>query len=96
MSAYNGILLDWLRRHLEYPRAARLRRQQGEVRLRLVLDRSGRLLEAALASSSGHDLLDEAALRMAQRAAPYPPPLDALGNAPSAAFVVPLRYELLR
>ncbi|WP_428249302.1 energy transducer TonB [Ferrovibrio sp.] len=94
VSAYNAILLDWLRRHMEYPRAARLRRQQGEVRLKLELDRGGRLLMASLATSSNHATLDEAALAMAQRAAPYPPPLDMLGQQRSAVFIVPLRFEL--
>lgn len=94
VSAYNAILLDWLRRHMEYPRAARLRRQQGEVRLKLELDRGGRLLAASLATSSSHIALDEAALSMAQRAAPYPPPLDLLGRQSSAVFIVPLHFEL--
>ncbi|MEL3889155.1 TonB family protein [Ferrovibrio sp. MS7] len=93
-SPYNAILLDWLRRHMEYPRAARLRRQQGEVRLKLELDRGGRLLAASLATSSTHAILDEAALSMAQRAAPYPPPLDLLGQQRSVVFIVPLRFEL--
>ncbi|WP_430396622.1 energy transducer TonB [Ferrovibrio sp.] len=93
-SPYNAILLDWLRRHMEYPRAARLRRQQGEVRLKLELDRGGKLLAASLATSSTHAILDEAALSMAQRAAPYPPPLDLLGQQRSVVFIVPLRFEL--
>lgn len=66
------------------------------MRLRIVLDRGGRLLEASLVGSSSHDLLDTAALQMAQRAAPFPPPLDLIGNNPSAAFIVPLRFELTR
>jgi|GEM_PF-1934267 len=93
-SPYGPILLAWLQRYMEYPRHARLKRQEGEVRLRLVLDRSGRLLDVTLAKTSGHEILDEAALSMARRAAPYPPPLDFTPGQDSAGFVVPVLYNL--
>lgn len=93
-SPYSPILLAWLQRYMDYPRAARIRRHEGEVRLRLVLDRSGRLLDVSLAKASGHELLDEAALSMAQRAAPYPPPQDFGFGQDRAAYVVPVHYKL--
>lgn len=47
--------------HLFYPPEAVARGLEGEVRLLLILDPQGRILEARLASSSGHALLDQAA-----------------------------------
>lgn len=54
-----------LAEHLFYPPEAVARGLEGEVRLLLVLDPSGRVLQAQVASSSGHALLDQAAVKAA-------------------------------
>jgi protein TonB len=95
MPPYAPILLDWLGRHRDYPRAARLRRQEGIPRIALTLDRSGRLLHLELSEASGHELLDQAALDMARRAAPFPPPQLPSGSA-KATFIVPVQFHLER
>lgn len=92
---YAPILLDWLGRHRDYPRAARLRRQEGTPRIALTLDRSGRLLGLELREASGHDLLDQAALEMARRAAPFPPPQLPPGSE-KATFIIPVQFHLER
>lgn len=95
MTPYAPILLDWLARHRDYPRAARLRRQEGTPRIALTLDRSGRLLGLELSEASGHDLLDQAALEMARRAAPFPPPQLPPGSE-KATFIIPVQFHLER
>jgi protein TonB len=95
MPPYAPILLDWLGRHRDYPRAARLRRQEGTPRIALTLDRSGRLLGLELTHASGHELLDRAALEMARRAAPFPPPQLPPGIE-KATFIVPVQFHLER
>jgi protein TonB len=95
MPPYAPILLDWLGRHRDYPRAARLRRQEGAPRIALTLDRSGRLLGLELTQPSGHELLDQAALDMARRAAPFPPPQLPAGS-DKATFIVPVQFRLER
>ena len=61
-----------------------------KVRLR----HDGTLASApAIARSSGHDLLDAEALRMVQRAAPYPP-LPAGYGPELAELQVPVRFFL--
>lgn len=55
-----------------YPRAARRDRIEGTALLRFSLDRDGRLLARELVTSSGHAILDRAALDLLARAAPYP------------------------
>lgn len=50
-----------------YPASALRFRRHGTVRLRAVVDASGRVLEAAVLESSGHEALDEAALEAFRR-----------------------------
>jgi protein TonB len=54
-----------LAKHLYYPAEAVARGLEGETRLLLTLAADGRIADAQVASSSGHALLDQAALRAA-------------------------------
>ncbi|HEV7815270.1 MAG TPA: TonB family protein, partial [Janthinobacterium sp.] len=60
-----------INRNADYPREAKLRRQQGRVGYRLTLDPRGALLSVDI-QSSGSDILDEAARDAIRRAAPFP------------------------
>jgi protein TonB len=76
-----------------YPRAARIQGVQGSVVVALTLDRNGRLLESHIFTSSGSDILDEAALGTVRRSQPFPPfPSDYPKE--RADFRLPLRYVL--
>lgn len=61
-----------LAKHVFYPPQAVEQGMEGEVRLLLRLDAQGRLLEARVASSSGHDLLDQAAVAAAYATRVFP------------------------
>lgn len=94
-SRYGPILLAWLKRYRDYPRAARLRRQEGEVLLRLTVDRTGRLLGTEIERPSGVDVLDQAALDTARRAAPMPPvPANEPGE--RLILLVPILFALAK
>jgi len=54
-----------LARHVFYPEAAVAAGIEGEVRLVLTLDEKGRVRDVQVAGSSGHAILDEAAIRAA-------------------------------
>lgn len=58
-----------LNRHVFYPPEAVERGLEGEVKLRLQLDATGRVIDAAVLSGSGHALLDQAALDAARQIA---------------------------
>jgi len=90
---YVRTLLRWLEPHRRYPRAARVRGLEGLVRVSLLIDRAGSVLESRVAESSGEPLLDAAALEMVARAAPAPP-LPAHWGAQRAVFLVPIRFAL--
>lgn len=70
--SYLASLQSWLERHKRYPRAARLRRYEGTVEFRFLIDRSGSILEQAIVESSGRRILDEAVLELLKRASPLP------------------------
>jgi len=52
--------------HVYYPEEAIARGLEGEVRLLITLDERGAIIDAQIAASSGHAILDQAALRAAQ------------------------------
>lgn len=56
-----------LNRHVFYPPEAIERELEGEVTLRLLLDASGRVIDAAVLAGSGHAILDRAALEAARQ-----------------------------
>lgn len=59
--------------NLNYPEEARNQNLGGRLRLMVVIAADGRILEAQLLTGSGHSLLDNAALRILNLAAPFAP-----------------------
>ena len=59
--------------NLNYPDLARRQKLNGTLILDVVINANGELIKTDLRRSSGHQLLDDAALRIVQLAAPYPP-----------------------
>ena len=80
-------------RYKHYPPAARRLRLQGRVLVRMRIDRSGKLLAAEVKRSSGHAVLDRAALGIVRNAAPYAGMPTAYGK-PSVKIVVPVDFRL--
>lgn len=78
---------EQLKRELPYPPEAIERGLQGEALVLLFLDPSGNAIAARLESSSGHPLLDDAAVRAARmlRSLPASAPREAL---------LPVRFRL--
>ena len=56
-----------------YPEQAATRGLQGKLLLQFILDRSGKLIDISLINSSGHKILDNAALGAVKTASPYNP-----------------------
>lgn len=89
--SYAAKVRSWLYAHKIYPRRARMRRQEGQVRVRFVLDRAGLLLEGAIIDGSGIAALDDEATAMMRRASPYPQaPVDVPGE--RIEFTVPIDF----
>jgi protein TonB len=93
VSSYQAQVLAHLQRHRSYPEEARSRGITGTAVVHFALGRDGRVLALSLARSSGSSLLDEAALAMVRRAAPFPPFPPGL-NLPRMELGAPLRFDL--
>lgn len=84
-----GEALKRLSDTLLYPPEAVRQGLEGQVVLVLDLGEGGRILEAAVASGSGHRVLDDAALRAALRLGSLSPALA------GKAILLPVRFRLL-
>lgn len=70
-----------------------MRREEGTVQVRFVIDRAGMLIEATVVRGSGHASLDAEADAMMHRAAPYPQaPADVGGD--RIEFLAPVAFIL--
>lgn len=87
-------LLEGLRQRIlserVYPPQARRRGIEGIVHLLISLDPSGRLIEVRVVRSSGHRMLDNAAVSLIKRVLPYE---HGLGK--PVTFEISIRYELV-
>ncbi|MDA5194007.1 energy transducer TonB [Govanella unica] len=92
---YYATLLGWLDQHKDYPREARVRREQGVAQLYFRMNRDGRVLSYRLEASSGHASLDDATIRMIERANPLPPFPPEMKDA-ELELVVPVEFFLSR
>lgn len=91
--SYAAKIRSWLYAHKIYPRRARMRREEGQVQVRFVLDRAGILLEGAVIQGSGNAVLDEEAEAMLRRASPYPrAPAELPGE--RIEFTAPISFTL--
>nr|WP_282449410.1 energy transducer TonB [Roseibium sp. CAU 1639] len=91
-SNYKGKVVAKLRRAKRYPPQARRKSLEGTARVAFTISRDGSVSGIRLAGSSGHALLDQAALDMVRRAAPMPKfPGDIAG--PRMSLQVPVRFS---
>ncbi|MCO7225258.1 energy transducer TonB [Pleionea sp. CnH1-48] len=71
-------LNSWMRRIEEvgnknYPAAARQKKIYGDLLLKVAVNRDGTIREVNIMESSGHKILDDAAIAIVRRAAPFAP-----------------------
>lgn len=83
----------FINRVKSYPEKARAAGQQGTAVVRFTIARSGQVGSVTLVRSSGSEALDEAALALVRRAAPFPPlQADFTGNL--MTLTLPLSFGL--
>lgn len=87
-------VLEWLAQHRRYPASARRERLQGTVEVLVVLMPDGRLVNQRIAQSSGHAVLDKAALELLRRASPLPSAAFFTGEARQLELRLPIVYRL--
>lgn len=87
-------VLEWLAQHRRYPASARRARLQGTVEIVVVLMPDGRLVNQRIAQSSGHAVLDKAAMELLRRASPLPSSAFFTGEARQLELRLPIVYRL--
>ena len=94
-NSYAARVRAWLESNKTYPKAARMRKQQGVAHVAFVIDRQGHVLDCRLVAPTGHALLDQEALAMVRRSDPFPtPPHTVKGE--RIAMDAPVEFSLLR
>jgi len=93
IAAYQARIVSQMRPVRFYPDEARREGHTGTVRVRFVVKADGTVARATVAGSSGHSTLDEAAVSIVLRAAPFPPLPPELGT--RMTFDLPMRFELV-
>ncbi|MBV8133825.1 MAG: energy transducer TonB [Alphaproteobacteria bacterium] len=91
---YRALLSAWLENHKRYPDSARQRGEEGRAVLRFAVDRSGRVLDFAVAQSSGYPDLDASLEEMMSGA--LLPPFPASMTQPRIDVSVTIRFSLAR
>lgn len=93
MPSYTALVLAHLKRHQQYPRAAKRRNLEGEVAVTFRVDRQGNVLSQSIVNGSGYEILDREALATITRANPMPPvPADIAAS--TVILNIPIRFEL--
>ena len=72
-SEYISKVIQQIRRNFVYPKAVKEANLGGSLKLRLRLSSSGQLQSVEIQESSGQAVLDENAVNIVKKAAPYPP-----------------------
>jgi TonB family protein len=93
MRDYTPILVQKIFKEITYPGRAIVRNWEGTVRASVLVDRSGAVSKISVTQSSGYAILDKAAIRAIQRAAPFPPMPEAI-NARYFDLGVPITFQL--
>ena len=96
--ADNGWLADLLWRRMEalkrYPYLARRNGWEGQVLIKAVIGADGRLLHAEIQQSSGHEALDQDALKVLRASTPLE--LEQNPSWQQATLTIPVTYRLQR
>lgn len=91
---YRALLSAWLESHKRYPDSARQRGEEGRAVLRFAVDRSGRVVDFAVAQSTGYPDLDASIEEMMHGA--LLPPFPASMTQPRIEVSVTIRFSLAR
>ena len=90
---YSSLLAAAIAKYKQYPKIAQMRGWQGLIIIELQLNPQGGVIYSQIKKSSGYDVLDQEALEMIKRAAPFPQPPEALRNK-NFTVLVPISFKL--
>lgn len=94
MSRYEQLISLWIEKFKQYPMEARSAGLQGETVVRIRIDRKGNIRYYILERSTGHQLLDRAAIDMVRRANPVPAVPNDYPKGDLIEFLIPVNFHL--
>ncbi|UTA47292.1 TonB family protein [Simiduia sp. 21SJ11W-1] len=90
---YHSKLLRWTYKNIRYPKRALQRGQEGSVRVAVLIDRNGKVMNMQALEESRHSLLNSEALKAVERSDPFPPmPQDLQGD--RFEFTLPITFSI--
>lgn len=92
MSNYDGNVRSRLNRAFRYPVAAKRQGLQGTAQVRFTVTSGGGVSNVRVVASTGHAVLDQAALETVRRASPFPKIPDGAGMS-SKTYTIPLFFK---
>ena len=93
LGQYSSTLFRAFAKHKQYPKIAQMRGWQGQCTLEIKIDSAGNVQSTRIKESSGYDALDNQAIEMSKKAAPFPAPPNALQGR-SFTISVPISFKL--
>lgn len=94
MASYEQQISLWIQKFKVYPEAAKEAEAQGETVARIRIDRRGNIRYYTLERSTGHILLDKAAIDMIKRANPVPSVPTNYPAGDMLEFRIPIRFNV--
>ena len=91
---YPNLLSAHIAKYIKYPRIAQRRKMEGEVVIEIQIRGDGTLISKYIKKSSGHEILDKAAMNMIEKSKPFPVPPDTLKNSVKNV-AVPIAFNLI-
>lgn len=93
MRDYTPLVVQKIYKKISYPSRAIDRGLEGTVRMSIVVSKSGTLEKVTVAQKSRHSILNKAAIKATERAAPFPE-LPAALNTDHFEITVPITFKL--
>ena len=93
MRDYTPLVVQAIYKKISYPSRAIDRGFEGTVRMVIVVSQSGALEKVTVAQKSRHSILNKAAIKATERAAPFPA-LPAALNTDEFEITVPITFKL--
>jgi protein TonB len=88
IKAHFSYIKDLIHKHLVYPAQAKKMGWEGKVITSFIISSAGCAKEVKISKSSGHEILDESAIKAINNASPFPkPPVE-------AQIIIPIIYRL--
>jgi len=93
MRDYTPRVVQAIYKKISYPSRAIDRGYEGTVRMSIIVSKNGALEQVTVAQKSRHSLLNKAAIKATERAAPFPELPTAL-NTDQFEITVPITFKL--